>query len=215
MIIVVGGIKGGTGKTTIATNLTVMQTHKTLLIDADEQHSAYDWATQRESQEGIETNWVTIQLSGKSIHNQIKKMVDDYHTIIIDVGGRDTTSQRSALAIADVCIIPFKPRSLDIWTLGSLKIMLEEIKAINPKLCIIPVINQADCRGNDNEDAKSILKEIDIFDSPAMEIGNRKAFANAASQGLSVIEMNKVDAQAVEEMMNIHNFICSTRNVYT
>ena len=37
MIYTVGGIKGGTGKTTVATHLTIMLAHAVLLVDADEQ----------------------------------------------------------------------------------------------------------------------------------------------------------------------------------
>jgi len=103
MIVVVGGIKGGTGKTTIATNLTVMRSasgKKVLLVDADEQKSTTLWANHRDASE-IETNWSTIQLTGKSIYNQITRMRSDYDDIIIDVGGRETSSLRAAISIAD------------------------------------------------------------------------------------------------------------------
>jgi chromosome partitioning protein len=75
MIIVVGGIKGGSGKTTLATNLTVMRARegkKVLLVDAGEQRSASDWADQREGL-GIKTDWLTIQLAGKGIYAQLQR----------------------------------------------------------------------------------------------------------------------------------------------
>ena len=46
MIVVVGGIKGGSGKTTVATNLSViraMESRDVLLIDADDQETASDF----------------------------------------------------------------------------------------------------------------------------------------------------------------------------
>ncbi|HYO90311.1 MAG TPA: ParA family protein, partial [Pyrinomonadaceae bacterium] len=46
MIIVVGGIKGGSGKTTVATNLAVIRSaegHDVLLIDADDQETSTDF----------------------------------------------------------------------------------------------------------------------------------------------------------------------------
>lgn len=209
MIIVVGGIKGGGGKTTLATNLCVMRSmenKKVLLVDADEQMSCSDWASQRISL-GIETNWVTIKLSGLAIHTELKKMSKDYDDIIIDVGGRDTRSQRSALAVADVYLIPFKPKSFDIWTVGMVKSLINEIKPFNPMLKVMAVINQADARGSDNDNAVEILKELGDFICLENPIGYRKAFANASAEGLAVVEMNKGDPKAINEMQDLYKYI--------
>lgn len=209
MILVCGGIKGGSGKTTLSTNLAVMRSmvdKKVLLIDSDPQKSTTDWAEQRD-QQNIETLWSTIQLEGKTLHMQIERLKKDYDDIIIDVGGRDTTSQRSALLIADIFLVPFKPRSLDIWTIGPLKIMISEIKSVNPKLNVIAVINQADSKGEDNQAASDILNDcIDIKCAPA-KIGHRKAFSNAASEGLSVVEMKVKDGKAIQEMIDLYKII--------
>ena len=46
MIYMIGGIKGGSGKTTVATNLTVWlssQGRDVLLVDADDQETATDF----------------------------------------------------------------------------------------------------------------------------------------------------------------------------
>ena len=50
MIVVVGGIKGGSGKTTVATNLAVIRAaedHDVILIDADDQETASDFTVLR------------------------------------------------------------------------------------------------------------------------------------------------------------------------
>lgn len=209
MILVCGGIKGGSGKTTLATNLTVKRSldgHKVLLVDADEQRSASDWVEQRESLT-VPTNWTTIQLSGKSIYSQIQKLKNDYDDIIIDVGGRDTTSQRSALAIANLFLIPFKPRSLDIWTIGPLKALISEIQAINPKLKCIAVINQADARGGDNHEALKILSETPDLICCTSVIGMRKSYSNAAAQGLGIFDEHHADEKAINELTELYSFI--------
>jgi len=149
MIVVVGGIKGGTGKTTIATNLTVLRSEagkKVLLVDADEQKSTTIWVNQREAL-GVETKWVTIQLSGNALFTQLKKIESDYDDIIIDVGGRETRSLRASIAVANVLVIPFKPRSADLWTLPDMKEVILELLPGNPNIKCIAVINQADARG--------------------------------------------------------------------
>lgn len=208
MIVVVGGIKGGSGKTTLATNLTVLRSEekKILLVDADEQRSSSDWADQREAL-GIETKWSTIQLAGKSIYAQLQRMRNDYQDIIIDVGGRDTTSQRSALTIADVFLVPFKPRSLDIWTIGSVKSMISEIKTVNPQMKAYAVINQADAQGKDNKDSLEVLESCPDLYCLKVSVGQRKAFANAAADGLGVIELKPQDKKAIQEMIDLYQVI--------
>ena len=94
MIVVVGGIKGGSGKTTIATNLTVIRSNqkkKVILIDADDQKSASDWVEHRESL-NMKTPWTTVQLTGSSLRNQVIKLKESYDEIIIDTGGEESTT---------------------------------------------------------------------------------------------------------------------------
>jgi len=167
MIVVIGGIKGGSGKTTLATNLVFMKSRQkktVLLIDADDQRSASDWVEHRENL-NIETPWTTIQLHGLSLRNQLEKLKDKYEEIIIDTGGRDTTSQRSALTIADVLLVPFQPRSLDIWTLGKLSFLISEALPINPSLKAFSFINRGDPTGKDNTEALKILNESEVIKS--------------------------------------------------
>lgn len=212
MIIVVGGIKGGSGKTTLATNLAVLraaENKKVLLVDADEQRSASDWAEQRESfsLNNSISQFVTISLAGKAIYSQLQKMRSDYDDIIVDVGGRDTTSQRSALTVANLFLVPFKPRSLDIWTIGGVKTMISEIKAVNPNLISLAVINQADSKGNDNNDAQEIIAECPDLKCLPISIGQRKAFANAAADGLGVYELKNQDKKAFLEIKSLYECV--------
>ena len=161
MIIVVGGIKGGSGKTTIATNLAVMRSigKKVLLVDADEQKSAWDWSQQRDclSVCRLLGTFATVCMSGKSIYNNLKKLEQDYDDIIVDTGGRDTSSQRSVLCIASKFILPFKPSSIDIWTFGPIKQILNEVLCFNKDMQTFGVISQADPVGKDNQEAMETL----------------------------------------------------------
>jgi chromosome partitioning protein len=207
MILVVGGIKGGSGKTTIATNLAVMRSlnQKVLLVDADEQKSAWDWSQQRDCLVGdrLEASFATVCMSGKSIHVNLAKLKHDYDDIIVDTGGRDTTSQRSALCVADKLLLPFKPSSIDIWTMSPIRVILSE--CVNVYLKTYAVICQADPQGTDNDEAKGILKEFAEIETLPCVIGNRKAFRNAAAEGLGVGEMRPRDKKACEEMQHLYD----------
>jgi chromosome partitioning protein len=209
MIIVIGGIKGGSGKTTIATNLAVMRStsKKVLLVDADEQKSAWDWSQQRDGLviDSLKSSFSTVCMSGKAVCANLQRLKEDYNDIIVDTGGRDTTSQRSALCAADKLILPFKPSSIDIWTLVPIKGIVSE--CVNPILKVYAVINQADPVGKDNQEAIEILKEFTEINTLDSTIGNRKAFRNAASEGLGVCEMPVPDKKACQEIQTLYDLI--------
>lgn len=213
MILVVGGIKGGSGKTTIATNLAQIRAwgYRVLLVDADDQGSSYDWSLQRDHMgygiKSLKNSSVitTIKLTGKHIHTTLYKMKEDYDDIIVDTGGRDTVSQRSALCIADKFLIPFKPRSMDIWTIGSVRQMLNE--CVNYTLKSYAFINQADFKGSDNNDAFNVIQAAGDIECLPIFIGNRKSFCNASASGLGVHEVVPRDEKACNEIKSLYDAI--------
>lgn len=209
MILVIGGIKGGSGKTTLATNLTVLRSNaakRVLFIDTDEQKSASDWIDQRGAFD-IPTNWTTIQLSGSSIHKEIIKLSVHYDDVIIDAAGRESHSQRSALTVADKFLTPFRPKSLDVWTLGKVNELITEISTVNHKLKCYGVINQADSIGSDNNDAYEALSDCPDLNCLPVFIGYRKAFSSAAAKGLGVSELKPFDRKAVQEINSLYEMI--------
>lgn len=214
MIIVTGGIKGGSGKTTIATHLAIMRAqnkYDTLLIDADDQETSFDFSVLRNSleEENI-PQYTCVKLSGKAVRSEILKMKNKYSDIIIDAGGRDTVNQRAALSVADKLIVPFIPRSFDLWTLDNVSSIVEEIKQINPHLESYAFLNRADSRGYDNNEAQELLKENDNLKILDVTICNRKAFSNASSEGKAVNEMKTPDTKAIYEINNLYSCIFST-----
>lgn len=215
MIITVGGIKGGSGKTTIATNLVVWfskQGKDVLLVDADDQQTATDFTTWREeSLKGTvdgDIGYTTVKLNGDNVRTQIQKLKNKYDHIVIDTGGRDTTSQRSAIVASDVYLVPFNPRSFDMWTLTKVENLIKEIVAVKPTpLKVFSFLNRTDFRGSDNKDAADGLKNSDSMTFIDAYLGNRKSFSNAASKGFSVLELNPVDEKALSEITKLFDLI--------
>lgn len=98
-IIVFGGEKGGTGKTTLATNIAAMlarQGKDVLLLDTDRQGTASFWATVRE-EEAVEPRVACVQKFGKGLPAQVRDLAERYDEIVIDAGGRDSMELRYAL----------------------------------------------------------------------------------------------------------------------
>lgn len=213
-IITCGGIKGGSGKSTIATNLAVMfaQSGKdTLLIDADDQETATDFTHIRNQTLNGEAGYTAIQLANSALRQQVLNLKSKYDTIIIDTGGRDTTSQRAALSVTDIFLAPFVPRSFDMWTLEKVSNLINEMKTANPEMKAFAVLNKTDHQGSDNDTAKEIIKDDELasetFQFINAPIGNRKVFGNAAASGLGVIEYQPKDQKAINEINELFNFI--------
>ena len=217
MILVVGGTKGGSGKTLLASNLTVLRARAgsdTLLIDADEQSSAMDFTRQRQRRLNGEPGYTAIQTREADVAVQVRHMAGKYRDIVIDVGGRDTASQRAALAVAEMLIIPFAPTSVDLWTVDTVVALLIEARAFNPHLRAYAMINKAFPRGSDNTDAAEMLKEYPehwtYLETP---IGTRKALSNAFGGGYAVTEYQPRDAKAIAEIMALYRHIFDTDSV--
>ena len=98
-------------------------------------------------------------------------------------------------------------RSFDIWTLGKVVKLIKECKTVNPKLKVITFLNKADPIGHDNSEAAEALKEVELFTYINTPLGSRKAFANAASDGCSIVEQKPLDKKAVEEIKTLYRHI--------
>jgi chromosome partitioning protein len=170
------------------------------LIDSDDQETASDFTILRNESQPDKPAYTCIKLTGAAVRTETLRLSTKYETIIIDTGGRDTTSQRAALSVANVLLVPFVPRSFDVWTLEKVGALVAEIRTINPDLLAYTFINRADPKGQDNDDAADVLKETDALTFIDAKLGMRKAFSNAAATGQGVAELKPSDSKAIAEM---------------
>jgi chromosome partitioning protein len=216
MIITVGGIKGGSGKTTVATHLAVLRSrdgHDVLLIDADDQETASDFTLLRNERTEGHAGYTSIQLTGPAVRTETLRLRDKYEDLLIDTGGRDTQSQRAALSVSDVLLVPFVPRSFDVWTLEKVTDLVSEMQVANPPLKAFTFLNRADPRGRDNGEAAQVLRQSEYLAFLETPLGTRKAFANAASAGLAVTELKPPDPKAAQEMWILYRSVFGIRYI--
>ena len=50
--------------------------------------------------------YTCTKLTGKAVRTEILELAPKYDHIIVDTGGRDTTSQRAALAVSQLLLVP-------------------------------------------------------------------------------------------------------------
>jgi chromosome partitioning protein len=170
------------------------------LVDADEQATATDFTALRTEQLGS-PGYTAVALAGPAVRTQVLLMHPKYQDIIIDAGGRDTAGLRAALTVADVALIPFQPRSFDLWTLEKVAALITEARQYRDvPLRALAILNFADPGGGDNASAADALTGNEAFSYLDAPIGRRKAFPNAASEGRGVSELIRQDPKASAEM---------------
>ena len=110
--VLVASSKGGVGKTTIATHLAAhaaLAGQRTVLVDADPQHSSTRWAERR-----AELESAVLPVDGTR-RNWAKHVPDDAQRIIVDApAGATADSLEDVLEIADGLVVPVLPSTLDI-----------------------------------------------------------------------------------------------------
>lgn len=211
MIILIGGEKGGPGKTTIATNLAAVRTKKfndLLLIDTDKQQTASFWCSLRE-QNQVKPRVASIQKFDQSVRSETLQLQKKYKDIIIDAGGRDSTELRSSLLVAQKAIFPLRPSQFDLWTLKSMDNLVQTAQEFNQDLKAFVVINQAMSNPavKEIEEARELIGEFEHLTLLQTHVCERIVFRRSAIKGMSVIEYKPEDHKATREMMSLYEEI--------
>lgn len=122
----------------------------------------------------------------------------------MDVGGRVTKNLRAGLMVADVVLVPLRPRDVDIRALENLKPLLEDARdELDAKFLSFGFISCADPQGtlgSDNERTAEEIKNSGFLQYLDAPLGNRKAFASSSGFGISVWEAKNRDKKACQEI---------------
>jgi len=210
MILTVGNTKGGVGKTTLAVNIAIARAlagRDVWLIDGDRQGTA-QIAIRIRAERGHEPGIACAMYSeGSILRSQVQQQAGKFDDIIIDVGGRDSTALRAALVLSDVLLIPFQPRSYDVWALSDIAALVEDARSVRGALRAVAVLNCADpgSDSTDNAEAAAAVADVPQFEYLPTPIVRRKSFANAAGAGLSVLELKPSDKKASAEIQALVN----------
>lgn len=205
MITMVGNTKGGVGKTTLAVQLAGLRAQagrQVWLIDADSQGTAGAAMTARSEDPRLPGIAWAAYNSGQQLRSQVLHQRDRWDDIVIDVGGRDSSAIRAALLLADVLVVPFAPRSYDIWALTEMAALVAEARGLRDGLRACVVINQADTgrAATYNVEAAAAVADHPEFELLPTPICRRMAVSHASAGGAAVTEVAARDAKAVAEL---------------
>lgn len=201
MIYVICNEKGGSGKSSLAQTLSVylklIKSKDPLLIDADPQRTTAEWAAERAESDLPQIP--CIELTG-NITKPLQDLKTRYDSIVIDCGGADSKAMRSALAFADITLLPFRPKRRDLKVALGMSEIVETALALNSKLRIFSCVTQTPTlpsQGYRIQAAKNLLTSLDL--NPLTHITrNLNGWDDADESGLSVLEW-KQDPKAGED----------------
>ena len=149
------------------------------------------------------------------MRGQVQQQRDKWQDIIIDAGGRDSTALRAALILSDVLLVPFAPRSYEVWAVDDMAALVDEARSVRDGLRCYAVMNLADPgeHSADNADAAAAVAEVPQFEYLPTPIRRRKAFSNAGGAGLAVSEMAPRDPKAIAEIDNLVSLLFDIQKI--
>lgn len=188
--------KGGVGKTTLAVNLAASLTRdgsRVLLIDADPQGSALDWAAARDG----EPLFSVVGFPRPTVHKDIAQLGQGYDHIVIDGPPRVTDLARSAIMAADVVLIPVQPSPYDIWAADEVVKLIEEARVYKDALKAAFVVNRKIVNTAIGRDVGEALAAYPV-PALAASVTQRVVFAEAVARGQAVHEIDAEGPAAAE-----------------
>ncbi|QPG06276.1 AAA family ATPase [Salinimonas marina] len=202
MIILVGGEKGGSGKSCLAQNIAVYLRNEkqvsVLMVDCDPQRTTSDWIQERNANEELPAI-NCVQLYGK-IRNDLLSLRQHYEYVVIDCGGQDNLALRSSMAVADHILIPLRPKRRDLKTVPHMEDILSTCKMVNPRMNAAFVITQCPSLPSLASrilEAKEVCRsfEVPVLDSVTF---SRNMYDDSEESGMSVMESEPKGKAAIE-----------------
>jgi chromosome partitioning protein len=186
--------KGGSGKSTLATNLATAlhrRGRRVVLVDADPQGTARDWRAA--SPEGADLPPV-VALDRPQMLASISSLAADL--VVIDTPAKAEAMAAGTVRVAHLALIVIQPSGADVWASAA------TVKLIRSKIDVGGQIDAAFLvnRASGTTKLSRLIKGGEWneygFDQLDATIGNRVAFAQALTDGVSIYDMNDSLAKA-------------------
>lgn len=208
MIITIGSHKGGTGKSTLTTNLAVayQSTGKSVIVvESDPSVSTTStWAARREEHDELKP--VTVLRKTGRLASTLRDLQQAFDVVLIDTAGKDSVELRSAALVSDVLLAPTNADAADLDSTAEFITRMDEARDSNEDLKILVVISRAPTHAKSrfrDEAIAALCENTEEFALADTVVFNRRIYPDALKAGLSVLEAPSRTSQAREEIQNL------------
>ena len=193
MVIAFLNLKGGVGKTTLSVHV-AWELARTgadvLLLDADPQASASEWAGLREA-----TPYTVMACTRPNLHAEVARVRDRFDHIVIDGPPRGDRIVKACVIAADLVVVPIEPSGLSARAADRIVELLAEAAIYRPALQARFVVNRRKARTVLGREMRHLATGLPVL---ATEIRDRIAFAKAMTYGDVLQEVDARHPGAVE-----------------
>ncbi|WP_051299702.1 AAA family ATPase [Methylobacter luteus] len=196
MVIVLGNIKGGVGKTMLSVNISAALAQKgedVFLLDTDKQTSSGTWWQNRKDNYPGLAKVHNMNKRGE-LDETIEDLATRYKYIVVDIAGQgDSDELLSALQVCDTVLMPFRPSAADLHTVNTMDRIVRNARRNNKNLKAYCCLNSAETNPalvREIEMARAVINEYP--DIPLLDtvIYNRVCFRDSYALGLGVTELD-------------------------
>ena len=197
MITVVGNMKGGTGKSTVAFNLSIwVATRRNVHV------SVYDLDPQATITDALEIRTEDGHVPTIVPLNDVNELSDEgKHTeVIIDIGISDSKAMNTAIEKADRILIPVAPSQADVWSTQRFLKLISNVRKKGKKAEILGFMNRSDTHRavRETDDAFEALSTLDGLEMLESRLYQRTAYRRSFSEGMAVFELDPKSKAAAE-----------------
>jgi chromosome partitioning protein len=197
-------VKGGVGRSTIATNLAAVfsELDSTALIDCDlPQGTSASWYALRKAEVPPANLTLATARDYRELVAKAKELADNHRYIIIDAPPRIAEITRAIIIMSGLCLVPLGASAPEIWSTSDLLGTIKAAHQFRSSIDVRIVWNRFRAQTREaHELSEAARKELGLRELKT-RLGYRVAYSEALARGLAVNEW--LDRTAHAEIMDL------------